>query len=106
MSRLIILTSYYNSVEDPSNELVYLYEVWEALKRELGKKADRILNIPVHDRKQLEKLACKNLKQGRHRGRFLGLRDATAKELDEARSVTKAMIIQYLQLLETSTAQS
>lgn len=94
------LVSYYNSVKDPGNELVYLYEVWEALKRELGKKADKAIGIPSQKRKRLEKLACKNLIQGRHRGRFLRLRDATSEELNEARAIAQDMITKYLVYLE------
>ena len=95
-----ILTSYYNSVKDPSNELVYLYEIWEALKRELGKKADKAIGVQSQYRKRLEKLACKNLIQGRHRGRFLRLRDATPEELNEARAIAQDMITKFLAYLE------
>lgn len=95
-----ILASYYNSVKDPGNELVYLYEIWEALMRELGKKADKAIGVQSQCRKRLEKLACKNLIQGRHRGRFLRLRDATPEELNEARAIAQDMITRFLAHLE------
>jgi hypothetical protein len=96
-----ILNSFYDAFKDPGNELVYLYEVWEAINDRFGKgKAEDALGISASERERLKKLACKNLKQGRHRGQHLNLRDATPEELNEARAIAQGMITKYLIYLE------
>lgn len=102
-----ILNSFYDAFKDPGNELVYLYEVWEAIERRSYRgKAEDALDIGGHDRERLKKLACKNLKQGRHRGRHLNLRDATLEELNEARGIAQRMITKYIAYLEAPQPKS
>ncbi len=99
-----ILDSFDAAVRDPENELVHLYEVWEALKQKFGgeNNAKRALSIPRRVRSRLGQLANnEQLNQGRHRGRHAGsLRDATAEELCEARAIAQNMLASYLRYLD------
>jgi len=98
-----LLKSHKASVSDPDNELVYLYEIRDALHRKFGNDgtARSRLGISKKDWKILGKL-CDTvpLKQGRHRGLHETLRDATDVELSEARGIAKAMIEAYLEYLD------
>ena len=101
-----ILDIYNAAVNDPSNELVHLYEIRDALAQKFHnstKKARQALNISRSEWKsgwnRLGQLANdKPLKQGRHRGKHRKqLRDATPEELQEARDIARNLIIAYLQ---------
>jgi hypothetical protein len=97
-----MLYSFDAAVRDPENELVYLYEVWEALQTKFGgeKKTQNALGILRSDRSRLMHLA-NELNQGRHRGSHAGsLRNATTDELDEARAIAGNMIKSYLNYLD------
>jgi len=94
-----ILESYHNAVINPDNELVYLYEIWETIKGYFSdeKKALKSLGL---SKKELDKLTVlansPEIKQGRHRGKQVGnARDATKKELEEARNVARKMFEGY-----------
>ncbi len=89
-----LLDSYNAAVGDPSNELVHLYEIREALARHFGgdTEARRRLRIE-EDWKRLGYLANQApLKEGRHRGRHSNLRHATTAERDEARKIARHLI--------------
>jgi hypothetical protein len=98
-----ILDSFDAAVRYPGNELICLYEVWEALQTRFrgDGKARKALGIIRDDRSRLTKLADKEpLNQGRHRGKFAGkLRNATASELDEAWAIARGMYEKYLSYL-------
>jgi hypothetical protein len=102
-----LLHSYDAAVRDPNNELVYLYEIRDALASRFGgESATRsLLGLSGRDWSRLGQL-CNNepLRQGRHRGKTSGpLRDATEGELSEARGIARTMIETYLQCQEDST---
>jgi hypothetical protein len=99
-----MLDSFDAAVRYPGNELVYLYEVWDALRTKFRSesKALKALRISKPHRSRLTRLANnKPLNQGRHRGQFAGsLRDATTEELNEARAIARDMVKQYLKYLD------
>jgi len=99
-----MLDSFDAAVRDPENELVHLYEVWDALKQKFqGESAARhALGISRSVRSKLGRLADDEpLNQGRHRGQHAGsLRDATVEELDEARAIARDMLASYLKYLD------
>ena len=98
-----MLHSFDASINDPGNELVYLYEVWEALQTRFRgeRKARKALSISRADRSQLTHLCDKEpVKEGRHRGRFDKLREASPEELNTARKVAQDMIVKYLKYLD------
>ena len=107
---LALLRSYEDSVRDPNNELIYLYEIRDALYHRFGKDKKGMrdkLGISSDEIKNLGKL-CNDepLRQGRHRGKkyaYDSLRDATEAELSEARETAKAMIEGYLRYLDTAS---
>jgi hypothetical protein len=92
----LMARSYGRAVQDPSNELVHLYEVRDAAAKYYGKDsvARSTLGVPKAEWQELGHLANDEpLRQGRHRGRQLaGLRDATPQELDRARSVARRIL--------------
>jgi hypothetical protein len=103
-----LLTSHRNSVRDPDNELVHLYEIRDALSTKFGGEKDTrtALGVSASDWSRLGQL-CNDepLRQGRHRGKSgATLRDATHSELDEARTIARSMIENYLRRLDASSA--
>lgn len=101
-----MLKSYQQSVRDPQNELVYLYEIRDALSKRLGSKSKAIsaLGITYVEWDIIGKIAnTMPLKQGRHRGQAAGsLRDAESEELKMARKSALHMIDKYVEFLEAS----
>jgi hypothetical protein len=99
-----LLNSNSMSVKNHANELVYLYEILEALSKHFrGKVAARkALGVSNNKWIRLRRLAnAEPLKQGRHRGKSVGvLRDATVEELEEARRIAGSLIEGYLEYLE------
>jgi hypothetical protein len=99
-----MLKSYQAAVGDPGNEFVHLYEVRDALALEFGGKKNALtkLNLTEGEWDAIGELAnAKPLKQGRHRGRSVGmLRDAEKNELDMARKSVSKLIEKYLVHLE------
>ena len=104
-----ILNSYDAAVRDRDNELVHLYEVYEALVSRFGGEEDvrSQLGVSRRRRRRLTTLANKEpLKQGRHRGYHVGqLRDATNEELNDAREIARSMIRAYLEYLDRQTGR-
>ncbi|MDA3895168.1 MAG: hypothetical protein PF482_03350 [Desulfobacteraceae bacterium] len=99
-----MLKSYAVSVSDPMNELIHLYEIREAACAKFGrdKITQKSLNITHTDWNFLGRIANHEpFIQGRHRGQNPGkLRDASQKELQQAREVAKKIIEQYMKHLE------
>ncbi len=94
-----LLNSYGAAVQDPANELVYLYEIRDALARHYGgeKEARTQLGIAEQDWNHLGRLAnAEPVAQSRHRGRHLtGVRPATEAELQEARVIARHLITAF-----------
>lgn len=90
------------------NELICLYEVWEALRTLFrgDRKARKALGIARGDRSRLTGLANKEpLNQGRQRGKFAGrIRNATANELDKAWAMARRMYEKYPSYLDKRDA--
>jgi hypothetical protein len=102
-----MLESHAGSIATPGEELVYLYEIWDALMEKLagGRNAQSVLNISQEDLDTFNDITCERpLRQGRHRGRNDTLRDATTEELDEARRIAKDMMEKYLSYLNEQNA--
>lgn len=99
-----MLKSYQQSVKDPKNELVHLYEIRDALSKKFGSKGNAIkaLGITNVEWDEIGKLAnTLPLKQGRHRGQSAGsLRDAESVELEMARKLVVHLIDKYLGFLD------
>lgn len=97
----ILLQSYDAAVKDPSDELVHLYEIRDALSNKFGSEANAraTLAITYSTWSRLGQL-CNNepLNQGRHRGKKASevLRDAKENELAEARDIVRTMIDAYI----------
>lgn len=98
-----LLTSYSRAVSDPSNELVHLYEVRDALVKYYGgeQNACAAMNITRSEWQRVGVLAnVEPLEEGRHRGKHVaGRRGATGEELNEARSIVRRWIIAFAQTL-------
>lgn len=101
-----LLDSLTCSLRKHDNELVYLYEIREALAKELGGEeiARQLLSITRNSWRRFGRLANDEpLKQGRHRGKNVGiLRDATEDELIEARTFAREIIEKYLYYLDNT----
>jgi hypothetical protein len=98
-----MFTSYMNSISDPANELIHLFEIRDAIHIFFGNKSKATKALSFDEEKWvLLGNICNGLplKQGRHRGRTKPkLRDATEQELEQARSISKEMIelmVEYL----------
>lgn len=100
-----MLISYQESVKDPDDELVHLYEIRDCLSEKFGAKKNAIqkLGITTVEWDEIGELANSlPLKQGRHRGKAAGaLRDAEIAELEKARKTVAYLIEKYLEYLET-----
>ena len=99
-----MLKSYQMAVKDPNNELVYLYEIRDALSARFGndKKAMQNLGISKKRWKIIGNLANNEpLEEGRHRGKSAGdLRPANIHELSMARKSVTSFMEKYLIFLE------
>lgn len=97
-----MMRSYQAAATDPANELVHLYEIFDALKTKFRKPQQVEVAIGVADWRRFEQMCNeRELSQSRHRGQSLGaLRDATDAELNEAREIARRMIEGYLTYLE------
>lgn len=96
-----LLGSYGRAVSDPSDELVHLYEIREALSKELGGKdnALRLLGISKNKWERLGILAnVEPLEQGRHRGKHEVRRAASQHEIQEARDIARELFVSYIRI--------
>lgn len=100
----LMLKSSHKSKKEPNNELVYLYEIRDALSQKFDSKTKAIhaLGIATKEWDEIGKLAnYLPLKQGRHRGKAAcSLRDAKPAELEIARKSASHLIEKYLEFLE------
>lgn len=100
-----MLKSYRNSVKDPDDEFVHLYEIRDSLCKRFESKENAIreLDITIAEWDEIGKLANNpSLKQGRHRGNAVGtLRNANPDELEKARKSVVHLIKKYREYLET-----
>ncbi len=94
-----LVASYSNAVGDPSDELVHLYEIRDALSSHFGSAsaAWAALGISKRDWDRLGVLAnVEPLREGRHRGAHTrAQRPATQTELSEARALVSAWILAF-----------
>lgn len=99
-----ILSSYSMSISDPSNALVHIYEIVEALQVKFGGKSEAIFELRLSSTKwnMLSRLCNEPmLAEGRHRGKAVGaLRSATSNELKAARELASELIERYMDYLE------
>ncbi len=102
-----MLRSLQMAVNDPQNELVYLYEIRDALTMKFRNqnKAKKQLGVTLAKWNTIGDLAnLRPLKQGRHRGKSAGhLRDADSSELALARETARMLIEKYLLYLERNS---
>jgi hypothetical protein len=106
-----MLHSYAQSVTDPDDELVHLYEISEILKAHYGKKDKKdkkaqlvkgALGITDSEWDSPRNLANNpHILQGRHRGgkQLTQSRSATPSELDEARTLARTWIVAFARTL-------
>ncbi|MCP4674703.1 MAG: hypothetical protein GY854_04145 [Deltaproteobacteria bacterium] len=103
-----MLKSYQDSVSNPDNELVYLYEIRDALVKYFGsgKKAIRKLCLSSADWSRLGALSNNPpIKQGRHRGKSAGeLRKATEEELRDVRRIANVFVEAFLVYIDKDEA--
>jgi hypothetical protein len=95
-----MLGSYSRAVEDPDNELIYLYEIRDALATHYTshRKARAALGIAQEEWDRVGVLAVvEPILQGRHRGHQGDLRPATPEELAEVRQIVRAWIGTFAQ---------
>ncbi len=97
-----MVDSYCTALDDPANEFVHLWELWDAADKHFGgdREARKALGVSRSDRRTFGTL-CNDaaLNQGRHRGMHEKLRDATPEELAEARRIAVAIIEAFAALL-------
>jgi len=92
-------------VDDPGNELIHLYEIFEALSKHFGaqEKARHCLHFTKAEWQCLKRLGQlandEPLEQGRHRGRHPMLRPASPQELAEARTIAKKLVEAFMSTL-------
>lgn len=98
-----IIKSFKNSILFPDDELVYLYEIIDAIQTYFKSKSKALheLKISKANWSELGKICNKlPLKQGRHRGQMIGtIKDSSAFELETARSISKKIIHTFIDYL-------
>jgi hypothetical protein len=96
-----MLRSFQNAIEDADGELNHLYEIRDAAVKALGSRTEveKKLGLTKGDYDVLGKLGnVERLRQGRHRGKGVE-RDATPKELAEARRIARLIIERFAAIL-------
>ncbi len=95
-----IIERFQTVIADKNNELVYYYEILDALKNKFGGIQSACSNLGMTKKawKRIGFLANKApLLEGRHRGQHFGhLRKASSSEIAEARQIIKDIIFRYL----------
>ena len=103
-----LLESYQNSIKFPNDELVYLYEIKDAIKTYFKNKSTVLILLKISDADWSELgIICNKLplKQGRHRGQMIGkLIDPKENELEKARSIAKNIIKSFINYLNHKNA--
>jgi hypothetical protein len=99
-----MLGSYQAAIDDPDNFLIHLFEICDALETRFVRKkfAQKQIGIAEDRWNKLARLAnSEPLREGRHRGGFLGeLRSATKEEMDLSYSLGREFIEKYVWYLE------
>lgn len=104
-----MVDSYKNSISNPNNELVYLYEIRDALAIKFGGEKDACSTLGLSGNAWGRfGLLCNNspIYQSRHRGKKYSesdMRHASEKELQEARDFALGMISGYINYLDTTS---
>lgn len=100
-----LFESYKNSISDPENELVHIYEIRDALQNHFRSKSKALekLNLTTKEWSDFGTICNeKPLKEGRHRGQMKGkLRNASKEELKLAREISIKMINAFIDYLNT-----
>ncbi len=100
-----LLASYRAACNDPVDELVYLYEIRDALSKRFGGEGPtrQALSVTKNEWSAFGQLANDEpVRQGRHRGKFSGeLREATEEELVKARLFAKKLLLNFLHHVTT-----
>jgi hypothetical protein len=94
-----MLQSFKNALGDYDNFLIHLYEVREVLTSNFDNETTlkTVLSISSADWRRFGRLANNEpVKEGRHRGKHLGLRPAKKAEVEWALSFTQRMIEAYV----------
>ena len=100
-----LLETYDAAVNDPSNELVHLYEIRDALANHYGGVAEAHKKLGVNSKQWKRLGALANLapvQEGRHRGKHSMRRGATAAELQEARNIVLGWIKAFADKIQSS----
>ncbi len=100
-----LLETYDAAVNDPSNELVHLYEIRDALANHYGGVAEARKKLGVNGEQWKRLGALANLapvQEGRHRGKHSMRRGATAAELQEARNIVCGWIKAFADKIQSS----
>lgn len=105
-----VVDSFQASRADSENELIYIFEIRDALNRRFGGQSEalRILGVK-QEWNCIGRLANNTeIREGRHRGIFraTGLRRATSDELRQARESATRMIEAYLDHLDAASSAS
>lgn len=99
-----ILASHRNSLRDPDNEFVHLYEIWDALESKFLKRhqvADA-LKIEFSKFGQFQAVCNRPTSASRHRGTADGaLRQPSPAEYELARSIAWELVMGYAEWLST-----
>ena len=97
-----LIESYKNSIRFPNDELVYLYEIIDAIQTYFnGKsKALKALNITQAEWSDLGQI-CNSmpLKQSRHRGQMIGKLIDSKNEIERARNISQKFIRSFINYL-------
>lgn len=102
-----LIESYKNSILHPNDELVYLYEIIDAIQTYFNgqSKARKILNIPKAEWSELGMICNKlPLKQGRHRGQMVGKLKDSKSEIERARKLSQKIIHSFINYLNSLKA--
>lgn len=101
-----LIDFYMESINKTDRVLSALYDLYDALIKEFGDRKKINNNLGVSIKKQNRLRIITNdplLKQGRHSGKNTSqLRDATNKEINEARDIAKALLLNYLLFLDNN----
>lgn len=105
-----LLSSFEKSRNNPKTELVHLYEIRDSLSTRFDGKKNAIQKLGISEDNwvTLGRLADNEpFNQGRHSGKHIGaLRDATERELKEARDIAVEIVFAYLEYLERNASNT
>lgn len=97
-----LVESYKNSISFPNDELVYLYEIIDAIQTYFGgkSKALKALKITNDEWSELGMICNKlPLKQGRHRGQMIGKLQDAKNKIERARNLSQKILRSFISYL-------